>query len=344
MLSALSSREPLLSIVYGILVCYHSDVETFVRSGRYAEDNPNLRSRLRLATEADLEETFQIYLDANRDLNRRLGRSIDIESHSLPARAIAVRRNALLFDQERFCVAEFEGTIGGFGLAIRRRSFWYLAALHVLPQFQGLGLGSKLLRRCLGDPGRGNLPQSLLCISDAANIVSTGLYAGAGMFPQTVIIHLQGAPASLGKAGVTLYQAAPRADQHSFDTIDQLVLGETRPEDHACWNSVPSLVPYLVRERDQVSGYIYIDRDGALGPAAVKRPELLLPTISAALTTPDAGHSPVMRIRIPGAARESLAALLSAGFKLDTGINLFLTSREFGRLDQYLFSGADALF
>jgi hypothetical protein len=42
--------------------------------------------------------------------------------------------------------------------------------------------------------------------------------------------------------------------------------------------------------------------------------------------------------------RESLAALLSAGFEFDTGINLFLTSCEFGHLDQYLFSGADALF
>jgi GNAT superfamily N-acetyltransferase len=319
-------------------------VETFLRSGHCAEDNPNLQPRLRLATEADLEETFRIYLSSNRDLNQRLGRNVDIESHSLPARAMAVRRNALLYDQERFWVAEFGGTLGGFGLAIRRRSFWYLAALHVLPQFQGRGVGSKLLRRCHGDPGKGNPPQSLLCISEAANIVSTGLYSRFGIFPQSVIIQLQGAPRSLGKAGVTLCQADPRVDQHSFDTMDQLVLGETRPEDHVCWNSVPSLVPYLVHERDQVSGYIYIDRDGALGPAAVKRPDLLLPTISAALTTRDAGHSPVMRIRIPGAARESLAALLSEGFEFDTGINLFLTSRNFGRLDRYLFSGADALF
>ena len=303
-----------------------------------------MQPRLRLATEADLEETFRIYLAANRDLNHRLGRNVDIESHSLPARAMAVRRNALLYDQERFWVAEFEGTISGFGLAIRRRSLWYLAALHVLPQFQGRGFGSKLLRSCLGDPGNGNLPQSLLCISDAANMISTGLYGRFGMFPQSIIIQLQGAPRSLRKTGVTLCRADPRVDQHSFDTIDQLVLGETRPEDHVCWSSVPSLVPYLVHERDQVSGYIYIDRDGALGPAAVKRPELLLPAISAGLTTQDAGHSSVMRIRIPGAARESLAALLSAGFKFDTGINLFLTSREFGRLDQYLFSGADALF
>jgi GNAT superfamily N-acetyltransferase len=194
---------------------------------------------------------------------------------------MAVRRNALLYDQERFWVAELEGAIGWFGLAIRRRSFWYLAALHVLPQFQGRGLEGKLLRRCFGDLGKGNLPQSLLCISEAANMVSTGLYSHFGMLPQSVIIQLQGAPRSLGKAGVTLCQADPRVDQHSFDTMDQLVLGETRPEDHLCWNSVPSLVPYLVHERDQVSGYIYIDRDGALGPAVVKRPDLLLPTISA---------------------------------------------------------------
>jgi hypothetical protein len=107
---------------------------------------------------------------------------------------------------------------------------------------------------------------------------------------------------------------------------------------------VDSLVPYFVHEQDRVVGYIYVDGEGALGPAAVERPDLLLPVISAAFETREANLSQVMRIRIPSVARASLAALLSAGFELDTGINLFLTSSAFGRFDQYLFSGADALF
>lgn len=308
------------------------------------DGDPGVQPRFRLATEADLEATFRIYVRANEDLNRRLGRQVDVERHSLPARAMAVRKNALRYDQERFWVAEFGGCLGGFGLAIRRRSFWYLAALHVLPEFQGRGVGNKLVQRCLGDRDAGDLPRSLLTISESANIVSTGLYSRFGLLPQSVIIQLQGPSKPLGQSGVTLRRVDPTVVQHSLDKMDQLVLGETRPEDHACWNMGATLAAYLVYEQDRVAGYLYIDSEGALGPAAVERPELLLPTISAALETFCADGSKVLRIRIPGAARESLAALLSAGFQFDTGINLFLTSCEFGRLDQYLFSGADALF
>ena len=61
-----------------------------------------MRPEFRLATEADLENTYKVYLDANQDLNRRIGRSVDLEKHTLPTRALAVRRNALRYDAERF--------------------------------------------------------------------------------------------------------------------------------------------------------------------------------------------------------------------------------------------------
>jgi ribosomal protein S18 acetylase RimI-like enzyme len=306
------------------------------------ERHGDLKVQFRLASEGDLEDTYRIFVRANEDLNRRLGRDVDVESHSLPARAMAVRRNGLRHDLERFWVAEFDGTVGGFGLAIRRRSFWYLAALHVLPECQARGVGRELLRRCLGDPA--NLPPSLLTISDSANIVSTGLYARFGMLPQSAIIHLKGTARSLGRRSVTLLPVDSKSVQPCFGRMDELVLGEIRPEDHDSWSTIPSLVPYLVREGDRVVGYIYVDRAGALGPAAVERPDLLCPAISAALEALGADGQPKVRIRIPGSARESLAALVSAGFEFDTNINLFLTSRDFGRLTQYLYSGADALF
>ena len=296
----------------------------------------------RLASEDDLEETYRIFVQANEDLNRRLGRDVDIKSHSFPARAMAVRRAGIRHDPEGFWVAELDGRVGGFGLAIRRRSFWYLAALHVLPECQARGVGRELLRRCLGDPA--NLPPWLLTISDSSNMVSTGLYARFGMLPQSAIVHLEGSAKSLGGRRVTLLPVDGKSAQPCFDRMDKLVLGEIRPEDHGSWGSIPSLVPYLVREGDRVVGYIYVDRTGALGPAAVERPDLLCPAISAALETLCADGPGRVRIRISGTARESLAALVSAGFGFDTNVNLFLTSRDFGRLTQYLYSGADALF
>jgi hypothetical protein len=250
-----------------------------------------------------------------------------------------VRRSGLQFDPDRFWVAEYGRALIGFGLAIRRRSLWYLAALHILPEHQSHGIGGELLRRCLGDPN--TLPPSLLTISESINLVSTALYARWGMFPQVAIVQLEGTPVSLGSGHLTLRLAVSPAE---LDRFDLRVLGEIRPEDHQCWRSVDGVEPYLVLEGNHTVGYIYVDSAGALGPAAVERSDLLCPTISAALEMLQAKASRVARLRLPGTARETFAALLSAGFRIDTGVNLFLTSRQFGHLDQYLFSGADALF
>jgi ribosomal protein S18 acetylase RimI-like enzyme len=299
----------------------------------------------RLAQESDVEETYRVYLIANEDLNRHLGRHTQLEKHTSPVRSLAVRKNALRYDEQRFWIAEFGGKVAGFGLATRRRTLWYLAALHILPEFQGRGIGTMLIRRCFGEFSAGDSP-ILLTTSDSANPVSTGMYCRFGLIPQAVILQLQGQPRSLKQKGVRLRRAdqAQAVLQDCFDRLDQTVLGEVRPEDHHCWATVPSMVPYLAYERDRMVGYIYIDREGALGPAAVERRELLPAAISAALETYAADQSNSVQIRIPGDTREGLNALFSEGFCCITEVRLLLTSRKFGRFEQYLFSGADALF
>jgi ribosomal protein S18 acetylase RimI-like enzyme len=312
-----------------------------VATGFAADLRP--KPEFRLATIADLQESYRVYVVANEQLNRQLGRHSDLEKHTLPTRALAVRSNALRCDPDRFWIADFGGKVGGFGLAIRRRTLWYLAALHVLPEFQGQGIGTELVRRCLGSISPADQP-TMLTTSDSANPVSTGMYFRLGLVPQTAIIQLQGQPRSLGLNDVALRQANGPAVQECFNRIDKIVLSEIRPEDHQCWATVSSMVPYLVYERDRMVGYIYVDREGALGPAAVERPELLPSIISAALETYSTDHSAPVQIRIPSDAGETLRTLFSHGFNCITEVRLLLTSRNFGLFDQYLFSGADALF
>lgn len=324
-------------------MCYSSGVHAkgFTGSGASRVDWPH--PEFRLANEADLSETYNVYLIANRDLNIRIGRNTDLEKDTLPTRALAVRRNVLRYDQERFWIADFDGKIGGFGFATLRRTLWYLASLHILPEFQGRGLGKELVRRCMGqiDVAKGS---TLLTTSDSANPVSNGLYFRFGLAPQSAILLLHGQPRPLSQKGVELRRGNQVVLQECFDRLDLTVLGETRPEDHQCWATVPSMVPYLVYEKDRMVGYIYIDREGALGPAAVERPELLPATISAAFETYAADQSTPVQIRVPSDARDALNALFSEGFSHSSEVRLLLTSRKFGRFDQYLFSGADALF
>ncbi len=302
-----------------------------------------LRPSFRVATQTDLQATYNVYLAANEDLNLQLGRCVDLKMHNLRERALAVRRSGLRYDRETFWIAEVDGRVGGFGLAIRRRSLWYLAALHVLPEFQGQGVGTELIRRCLGRFEADEDPW-LLTTSDSANMVSNGLYLRFGLAPQSVILQLHGQARSLGRKGVSLRRADSVVARDCFDRIDRIVLGEIRPEDHQCWAGVPFMLPYLVFEGDRMVGYIYIDREGALGPAGLESPELLAPTISAAIEVYAADQSAPLKIRIPNDAREALRALMSHGFNCLTEVELLLSSRQFGRLGQYLFSGADALF
>ena len=301
------------------------------------------RPTFRRATAADVGATYATYVTANEHLNRQLGRHTDLQKHTLPTRALAVRSNALRHDPDRFWVAEFGDRIVGFGLATRRRTLWYLAALHVLPEFQGQGIGTQLIRRCMGEFADGDAP-TLLTTSDSANPVSTGMYFRFGLLPQTSIIQLQGQPGSLGLQQIVLRQASRTTIQDYSDRADKIVLGEARPEDHECWAMVPGMIPYLAYEKDRAIGYIYIDRDGAIGPAAVERPELLPSTLSAALENYASDQSNSVQVRVPSDARETLSALFSRGLNCVTEVRLLLTSRKFGLFDRYLFSGADALF
>jgi ribosomal protein S18 acetylase RimI-like enzyme len=323
-------------------MCYCSDMPPAETTRTGLTVDARTTPEFRLANIRDVQETYKVYVTANEALNRQLGRPADLEKHTLPTRALAVRSNALLCDPERFWVADFGGKIGGFGLATRRRTLWYLAALHVLPEFQGLGIGAELVRRCLGSFDPGDSP-TMLTTSDSANPVSTGMYLRLGLMPQTAIIQLQGLPRSLGPQDVVLRLADGPAAEESLNRVDKTVLGEIRPEDHQCWATVSSMIPYLVFEKDRMVGYIYVDREGALGPAAVERPELLPGTISAALETYAANQSAPVQIRVPSDARETLSTLFSHGINCITEVRLLLTSRRFGLFDRYLFSGADAL-
>jgi GNAT superfamily N-acetyltransferase len=317
-------------------------VQAASKSTRDLARESNLR--FRLAESTDLEATYRVYLAANQDLNRKIGRHIDLHQQTLPTRAIAVRRNALRYDQERFWVIESGSSLAGFGLAIRRPSFWYLAALHVMPEFQSQGLGSKLLRKCLGDLDRSENQIPLLTTSDSANLASTGLYMRRGLLPQEAIVQFRGRPKQLGIEGITLRPVDWQTGQVDCNRLDQIVFGAIRPEDHLGWASVPSMTLYFVCRQGRVVGYIYVDRDGALGPAAVEQPYLLAPTIAAAFSTYGPGHTTDVQLRVPGSARPCLDALFSAGFSNITEIRLLLTSRPFGCFDRYLPSGADALF
>ena len=93
----------------------------------------------------------------------------------------------------------------------------------------------------------------------------------------------------------------------------------------------------------RAAGYAYVQADGAIGPIAVLDAAHLVPALEAAIAIAAELGAPTAHVRIPGAARDAVRALLARGWRYGDAVTLVLTSEPWGRWDRYVTSGGDAL-
>lgn len=294
---------------------------------------------IRPATPADSAPTYEVLIDAIDHLERSRGWPHTTRPAAAPPRFLGFRVNALTNDPGGFWVAEADGGLVGFGIAVQREHVWYLAALHVRPAYQSRGVGTEIVRRALqiAPPG------SLLTVgADARTPVSNALYGRFGMFPEMTLLELSGpaGPAQAGETGL-LKPGAPAAND--LASIDRAVLGYARLQDHAFWGSVPNLRGCTVAREGRAVGYAYVQADGAIGPIAVLDPADLAPALDASIALSASLGATRARVRIPGAARAAIGGLLTRGWRYGDGMTVVLTTAPWGRWDRYVTSGGDAL-
>jgi len=249
---------------------------------------------------------------------------------------MAFRASVLRHDPDGFWVAEVDGGLVGFGIAVQREHVWYLAALHVRPAYQSRGVGAEIIRRALAAAA----PGSLLTVgAEARNPASNALYGRFEMFPETPLLELSG-PATPGPTDL-LERGVPGILR--LAAIDRAILGVARPEDHEFWASVPGLHGFSVIRDAGPVGYAYVQADGAIGPVAVLDPADLGDAVDASIAVAAGLGATTARVRIPGVARETVSRLLARGWRYGDSVTLVLTSGPWGRWDGYVTSGADAL-
>jgi len=291
---------------------------------------------IRRATADDARPTYDVFLDAADHLAEAWGWAHTARPSEPPERFLAFRASALRHDPDGFWVAEVDGGLVGFGIAVQREHVWYLAALHVRPRYQSRGVGAEIIRRSL-EAAR---PGSLLTVgADARNPVSNALYGRFGMFPETPLVPLSG-PSTAGDTRI-LVPGLPEPDD--LAAIDRAVLDVARPEDHSFWGSVSSLRAFTVVIDGRVAGYAHVQADGAIGPIAVLHPVDLAPALEAAIAVTAELGAMTAQVRIPGAARDAVRVLLARGWRYGDAVTLVLTSAPWGHWDRYVTSGADAL-
>ncbi len=254
-------------------------------------------------------------------------------------------------DPDRFLVAvrpEAGGAerIVAFASASRREHVWFLGMLFVHPDEQARGLGRALLEAVIP---AGDDPVTLATCTDAAQPISSALYARYGLVPRLPVLEIVGRPDRAGPAALPggvravpfeLLAAGPtdgpgpRRLAAALDALDRSVLGYAHPQDHAHLAETGRL-GYLYEAGDgRIVGYGYVSPVGRIGPLAVEDAALFPGVLGHLLgAVQPAG---VFSAWVPGAAGAAVTSLLEAGLRVEDFPALLCWDRPFADFSRYV--------
>ncbi len=296
--------------------------------------------------------------------------SIPLGQHPIPPDNPSLRQlhaHTLRTDPSRFWVARRSASQRGgvraadradsgapdrpiaFVSAVQRERVWFLSMLFVEPGAQAGGLGRGLLERALPTDRAGI---HLATATDAAQPISNGLYARLGMVPRIPMFNLVGRPpAGVGStdalADVSIGQvarfaadaggapAAPVADlANEVDALDRSVIGFAHPEDHR-YLAEQGRIGFAYRTGDgRLVGYGYTSELGRIGPIAAQDPRLHAAIAVDLLDrVRPRGASAIW---VPGAAADTMVALLRAGLRIEGFPVLLCWSAPFADFARYV--------
>jgi GNAT superfamily N-acetyltransferase len=254
-------------------------------------------------------------------------------------------------DPDRFLVAvrpEADGAerVVAFASAIRRDQVWFLGMLFVHPDEQARGLGRALLEAIL--PAAGD-PATLATCTDAAQPISSALYARYGLVPRMPVLELVGRPNGASPAALPggvravpfeLLAAGP-ADgpgplqlAAALDSLDRRVLGYAHPQDHAYLGETGRLGHLYEAGDGRIVGYGYVSPAGRVGPLAVEDAALLPGVLGHLLHVVEPAGA--FSAWVPGAAGAAITSLLDAGLRLEDFPALLCWDRPFADFTRYV--------
>ena len=226
-------------------------------------------------------------------------------------------------------VAEVDGRIVGFGIAVERERSWFLGFLFVEPASQGGGFGRRLLEWILPASGVDAWVSdggSLATCAEAIQPIATGLYASLGLRPRDAIYLLVGTPRAEALRplprtveGVPFERLESSLGAAWLDevlaSLDLAAVGHRRPIDHRD-DRAEGRQGVIFRDRGdgRALGYGYVQPSGRLGPAYVIEPELLEGVIADLIGRVRPAGS--WQLVVPGASA-AVPALLRAGLRFD---------------------------
>lgn len=293
----------------------------------------------RPATAADLPVCAAIWRSSINDYTSRLNQP-DIPDDLGPI--LRLYGHLRETDPDRFVVAESRlpgeapRTIG-FVSAVRREPMWFLSMLFIEPGAQGAGVGRELLRRVM--PADRDV--ALATCTDSAQPISNALYASLGIVPRLPLMRLVGLPDRLD----ALAGLPPGIRPVSFAAFESDVDREVAAVAAATTSFAYGPEHAFVRQEGRV-GFLYVDGDGRtvgygftseagrVGPIGAVEARLLAPFAAHLVTAIQPRGA--FGIWVPGAADETMAMLLRAGFRIDSFPCLICWSRPVADFSRYI--------
>lgn len=307
-------------------------IESGSASGQHGDDVVYRNGR-----EEDLLPTAFVFKSALNELYRRYNLP---EVTAPEAVFVPLHRHLLHCDGPRFWVAEADGRLAGWGAGMVRGDWWYLAALFVLPEFQGRGVGRTLLQHARTDAP--SPATRAATITDALQPVSNTLYAHHGLLPWLPVLGLVGRPSPVATPPIPKGYDVVRLDPELLEEvrlIDERVTGLDRTPDHAYLLSTEGgRHGWLLRRNGRSDGYIYMSQSGLVGPAASVRPGVMALLMQFALATLNERGAERVYAAVPGPNVEAQRILVKAGLVFEDCPGLLLVSRPFGRFDRYVIA------
>jgi GNAT superfamily N-acetyltransferase len=304
------------------------------------------RTTYRTATLDDLPACGAIWRHA---LNDYMGRLNMPEVPDDLAAILRLHRHLLATDPAGFLVAE-QATADGkrmvaFGSAVQRDTVWFLSMLFVMPDVQATGIGRNLLERLLPAPGSA----TLATCTDAAQPISNGLYASHGIVPRMPLLRLVGLPDRPtelprlpdGVHPIRFAEVDRNDDRmggaaldHELAALDRDAAGFEHPADHAMVAAEGRTGFLYLGPDGGPIGYGYASESGRVGPIAVRDAAMIGPVIAHLVTT--IRPRGAFGMWLPGAAEETFAPLIRAGFRLEGFPCLLCWDRPFADFTRYV--------
>ncbi|MGH3103745.1 MAG: GNAT family N-acetyltransferase [Gaiellaceae bacterium] len=281
---------------------------------------------IRPTATADLPAQYAVFRAAIGGLYRR---------HAFPPPEppqeafVAQQGHLLAHDADRCFVAEEDGRVVAYTAAFERGDAWFLSSLFVLPEFQGRGIGARLLERAWNE----RAPRRLT-LTDAIQPVSNNLYARRGLVPATPMLALEGT----GRTDAPLHLEPATVDAVALRALDESAYGFERTVDHRFWARGGEATLWL-RGGEPVA-YSYVWPHGRIGPVAGADAEFAALALRAELGRREGDRVDVVA---PGSSAALVTAAVAAGLRMARPPGLLLASHP-SRLPDALAISSYSLF